>query len=116
VGGTSATCPTVTVLFDTDSSGLSVAARDALGRAVSCLSDSGTAVQIEGHADERGTTEYNIALGQRRADAVATFLVDGGVARGRLEIASYGEERPADPGHGPQSWAANRRATVGPAR
>lgn len=116
VGASSASCPTQTVLFETDASGLSSTARDLLGAAMACLLASGARVSVEGHADERGTTEYNVALGQRRADAVADFLADGGVATGRLEVVSYGEERPADAGHGSEAWARNRRVTVGPLR
>lgn len=67
-------------------------------------------VQIEGHCDERGSTEYNLALGERRALAVKGFLVKLGIAPGRLEIISYGEERPLDPASTEQAWARNRRA------
>jgi len=67
-------------------------------------------VQVEGHCDERGSTEYNLALGERRALAVKGFLVKLGIEPGRLEIISYGEERPLDPGSGEQAWARNRRA------
>lgn len=65
---------------------------------------------IEGHCDERGTNEYNLALGERRALSVRRYLVGLGIAPDRLHTISYGEERPADPGHGEASWAANRRA------
>jgi peptidoglycan-associated lipoprotein len=65
---------------------------------------------IEGHCDERGSDEYNLALGNRRAAAARRYLVDHGVAEGRLAIVSYGEERPADPGHSEEAWAKNRRA------
>ena len=67
-------------------------------------------VIVEGHCDERGTNEYNIALGDRRARSAKTFLVDLGIARGRLTIISYGEERPLDPRHNEEAWAKNRRA------
>ena len=69
-------------------------------------------VLIEGHTDERGTREYNLALGERRADSVRTFLVSSGVRRGQIETVSYGEERPIDPGHTESAWAKNRRAEV----
>lgn len=69
-------------------------------------------VTIEGHCDERGTVEYNLALGERRANAVKTFLIDGGVAETRLETISYGEERPAAMGHDESAWAKNRRADL----
>ncbi len=65
---------------------------------------------IEGHADERGTSEYNLALGEKRAQAVKDYLVGLGVSASRLSTISYGEERPLDPGHNELSWVLNRRA------
>jgi peptidoglycan-associated lipoprotein len=67
-------------------------------------------VTIEGHADERGTAEYNLALGERRALAVKTYLVSLGIAPDRLRTVSYGKEFPFDPGHDEAAWAKNRRA------
>jgi peptidoglycan-associated lipoprotein len=67
-------------------------------------------VRIEGNCDERGTREYNFALGARRADAVRDFLVGHGVAAGRIATISYGKEQPIDPGHDDASWAKNRNA------
>ena len=67
-------------------------------------------VTIEGHADERGTAEYNLALGERRALAVATYLVSLGIAPDRLRTVSYGKEFPFDPGHDESAWSKNRRA------
>jgi peptidoglycan-associated lipoprotein len=67
-------------------------------------------VQVEGHADERGTPEYNVALGERRAQAVRDYLVSQGVDPGRVDTISYGEERPLDPGRDELAWALNRRA------
>ncbi|HET6373380.1 MAG TPA: peptidoglycan-associated lipoprotein Pal [Candidatus Polarisedimenticolia bacterium] len=64
---------------------------------------------IEGHCDERGTNEYNMALGDKRANAVKQYLIDLGIPAARIRTISYGEERPTDPGHGEQSWARNRR-------
>ncbi len=64
---------------------------------------------IEGHCDERGTVEYNLALGQRRADEAAKFLIDLGIAKERIETISYGEEKPLDPGHDETAFARNRR-------
>jgi peptidoglycan-associated lipoprotein len=69
-------------------------------------------VLIEGHTDERGTREYNLALGERRSDSVRTFLVSSGVNRAQIETVSYGEERPIDPGHTEAAWAKNRRAEI----
>jgi len=70
----------------------------------------GAKVQIEGHCDERGTPEYNLALGQRRADSTKKYLVNLGIDGSRLSTISYGEEKPADPGHNEAAWAKNRRA------
>jgi peptidoglycan-associated lipoprotein len=67
-------------------------------------------VTIEGHADERGTTDYNLALGQQRAQAAKDYLVSLGVEAERIDTVSYGEERPVDPGHDEAAWALNRRA------
>ena len=67
-------------------------------------------VQIEGHCDERGTVEYNIALGHRRSQAVKDYLVSLGVDASRIDTVSYGEERPADSGHDESAWSKNRRA------
>lgn len=69
-------------------------------------------VVIEGHADERGTREYNLALGERRANAVRSFLTSTGVSPRQIESVSYGEERPEDPGHNESAWARNRRAVM----
>jgi len=68
------------------------------------------AITIEGHCDERGTNGYNLALGDRRAENVKTFLVDLGIGRTRLTTLSYGEEQPLDRGHDESAWAKNRRA------
>jgi peptidoglycan-associated lipoprotein len=65
--------------------------------------------RIEGNCDERGTVEYNMALGQRRAASAMKYLVDLGVAKNRLSTISYGKERPLDPGHNEEAWAKNRR-------
>jgi len=67
-------------------------------------------MQIEGHCDERGTSEYNMALGERRASAASKYLQNLGIAGSRLSTISYGEERPLDPGHNEDAWAKNRRA------
>lgn len=67
-------------------------------------------VQIEGHCDERGTNEYNLALGERRANSTKKHLVSLGISSGRISTISYGEERPYDPGHNEEAWANNRRA------
>lgn len=69
-------------------------------------------ITIEGHADERGTREYNLALGERRANAVKNYLVASGVDAGRINTISYGKERPAVPGSDETSWAQNRRGVT----
>jgi peptidoglycan-associated lipoprotein len=69
-------------------------------------------ITIAGHADERGTREYNLALGQRRAESVADYLVLKGISRSRLTIKSYGEEMPAVSGSNERSWGRNRRAEI----
>jgi peptidoglycan-associated lipoprotein len=67
-------------------------------------------IQIEGHCDERGTVEYNLALGERRANSTKKYLVSLGISPDRISTISYGEERPLDPGHNEEAWAKNRRA------
>ena len=67
-------------------------------------------ITVEGHCDERGTAEYNLALGERRAVAVKTYLVSLGIAGDRVRTVSYGKEFPFDPGHDEKAWASNRRA------
>jgi peptidoglycan-associated lipoprotein len=71
---------------------------------------SSTKIQIEGHCDERGTIEYNLALGERRANHAKKYLVSLGIPENRLSTISYGKERPLDPGHNEEAWAKNRRA------
>lgn len=105
-------CASATVTFDFDSTVLSNDTRRQLDGMASCLRDSTASVRIEGHCDERGTTEYNLALGQRRADAVQRYLVGLGVSPARLRTVSYGEERPADRSGTSSAHAANRRAEI----
>ena len=69
-------------------------------------------VQIEGHCDERGTREYNLALGERRWQAVRRYLISAGVRSTQIDGTSFGEERPMDPGHDESAWAKNRRAAM----
>ncbi len=70
----------------------------------------GSRLQIEGHCDERGTAEYNMALGDRRAESCKAYLVSLGIKAARLSTVSYGKEKPLDPGHTEDAWAKNRRA------
>jgi len=76
------------------------------------LVESGVTVTLEGHADERGTQAYNLALGERRAKSVAQYLMNYGLAESQISLVSYGEERPADAGHTDGSWAKNRRVEI----
>jgi peptidoglycan-associated lipoprotein len=69
-------------------------------------------IQIEGHCDERGTAEYNLALGERRANNTKKYLVSLGISSDRISTISYGEEKPLDPGHNEEAWAKNRRAHI----
>jgi len=69
-------------------------------------------VQIEGHCDERGTVEYNLALGERRANSTKRYLVSLGISADRISTISFGKERPLDPGHNEEAWAKNRRAHI----
>lgn len=69
-------------------------------------------IQIEGHCDERGTNEYNLALGERRASSVKTYLISLGITQMHISTISYGEEMPIDPGHNEEAWTKNRRAHI----
>jgi peptidoglycan-associated lipoprotein len=96
--------------FDFDQYTLTSAARDILAaNAAYMKSHPGVKVLIEGYCDERGSDEYNLALGERRAMAAKNYLVSLGVAADRLSTISYGEEKPLDPGHTEEAWAQNRR-------
>ncbi|MGC8774861.1 MAG: peptidoglycan-associated lipoprotein Pal [Chlorobaculum sp.] len=98
------------IFFDFDSSALSPEAQEQLKQNASWMQKNTRAlVTIEGHCDERGTDEYNIALGERRAEAARTYLVNLGVSGARLSTVSYGEEKPFDLGHNEEAWAKNRR-------
>jgi peptidoglycan-associated lipoprotein len=101
------------VFFAYDSSELSVSARSSLQAQAKWLSsNSGSSVIIQGHADERGTREYNLALGERRAAAAKNYLVALGVSPSRISVISYGKERPVALGSNASSWAKNRRAVM----
>lgn len=99
--------------FELDQAVLSADALAALELHAQVLQDNPQRrVMIEGHCDERGTREYNLALGERRAAAVQDFLTLAGVPASRIESVSYGEERPEDPGHTEAAWSRNRRAVM----
>jgi len=102
-----------TVNFDFDSAELTVSARSTLNRQAAFLSvNPDLMIVIEGHADERGTREYNLALGERRATAVRDYLVAKGINSARVRTVSYGKERPAVSGSDEAAWAKNRRAAT----
>jgi peptidoglycan-associated lipoprotein len=97
--------------FDFDSFVLTSSAQSALSRSAQWLRDHPDyALHVEGHCDERGTEQYNLALGERRANTARTYLVSLGIDGGRLTTVSYGEERPFADGHDEETWAQNRRA------
>jgi peptidoglycan-associated lipoprotein len=99
------------IFFDTDQSRVNEEARQILTRQADWLKrNAQVSVWIAGNCDERGTTEYNLALGQRRANVARDYLVAQGVARERMETISFGKDRPIDPGSSPDAWAKNRNA------
>ncbi|MCK4939270.1 MAG: peptidoglycan-associated lipoprotein Pal [Rhodospirillaceae bacterium] len=99
------------VHFDFDKYNLLPEARYTLQQQAAWLAaNEGVSITVEGHADERGTREYNLALGERRAQATADYLMVLGVSKGRVQTVSYGKERPEDPGSNEAAWAKNRRA------
>ncbi len=103
--------PLRTVYFAYDQAGLSGSAKDRLRANAQYLKDNGSAsVEIGGNCDERGTEEYNLALGKRRAETARQYLVDLGIDGSRLSTISFGEEQPAVSGHNEAAWAKNRRA------
>lgn len=101
------------VHFAYDKYNLTPASRDALKKQAAWLKvNSNVNITIEGHCDERGTREYNLALGARRANAVYDYLMTLGVSMDRMSTTSFGKERPQNPGTGEVAWAANRRAVT----
>lgn len=100
-----------TVYFDFNESTLSSDSKETLKNNAEFLKSNGTVdIQVEGHCDERGGHQYNLALGERRAKAVRDYLVAAGVASKRLSTISYGKERPVAEGHDESAWGKNRRA------
>jgi peptidoglycan-associated lipoprotein len=101
------------VFFEFDKASLSSDARSQLEKQAAWLKKFGRAnLTLEGHADERGTREYNLALGERRANSAKDFLVALGVAPSRIKVISYGKERPAALGQNEAAWRQNRRAVT----
>jgi peptidoglycan-associated lipoprotein len=100
----------VDIHFDFDRFFLADKAKEILAKKASWLLDNpGVKIEIEGHCDERGTNEYNIALGERRANSAMQYLITAGVKVDRISTISYGEERPVDPGRNEAAWTKNRR-------
>lgn len=96
--------------FEFDQYGLTDEAKASLDDLAQALkANPAFVVTVEGHADERGTVEYNLALGEQRAQAAKAYLVALGLDASRIDTISYGEQRPADPGHDELAWAINRR-------
>ncbi len=103
--------PLKTVYFDFDSTSLSSATKEALNQNAMWLKTMESVdIQIEGHADERGGQQYNLALGERRAKAVKSYLEALGVKAARISVISYGKEKPMAFGHDEDAWSKNRRA------
>ncbi len=101
--------------FDYDKANISGKAKQILGENAEWIKSHGTVnLQIEGHSDNRGSIEYNLALGERRAKSVKNYLVSLGIPAARLSVISYGEEKPLDSGENESSWAKNRRANFVP--
>lgn len=99
------------IYFDFDSATLDYQAQEILRKKADyMMKNPNVTITIAGHCDERGTNEYNLALGDRRAESAKAFLVNIGISPSRVDTVSYGEERPADPGHNETAWAKNRRA------
>ncbi len=95
--------------FSYDDAGLTGDDRKELAAAGAFLMKTSGAVEVEGNCDERGSVEYNLALGERRANAAKDYLVNYGISPGRITTVSYGKEKPLDPGHDEAAWAKNRR-------
>jgi len=102
------------VFFATNKSTLTTASRDTLRTQAAWMRKKGKKISftLEGHADERGTREYNLALGERRANAVKDYLMTYGISGNRLSVISYGKERPVNSGSNPLAWSQNRRSVT----
>ena len=101
------------VFFATNESVLTTRARDTLRKQAAWLrKNSDVTIVVEGHADERGTREYNLALGERRANAAKDYLMTYGISSNRISVISYGKERPVDSGSNPLAWSKNRRSVT----
>ena len=102
-----------TIYFEFDSTDINADGRAIVDRFAKYLAANPTKkLRLEGHADERGTREYNVGLGERRSNAVQSALLAGGATPAQISVVSYGEERPADPGHDEGAWSKNRRVEI----
>jgi len=101
------------VFFSTNKFNLTTAAVNSLNKQAAFLkANANLNVTIEGHADERGTREYNLALGEKRANIVKDYLISNGIASNRIKVVSYGKERPANPSSSALAWSQNRRSVT----
>ena len=101
------------VFFATNETVLTTASRETLRKQAAWLrKNSKITIVLEGHADERGTREYNLALGERRANAAKDYLMTYGISSDRISVLSYGKERPVDSGSNPLAWSKNRRSVT----
>ena len=101
------------IFFATNKSKLTTASRDTLRKQATWMrKNKDVTVTVEGHADERGTREYNLALGERRANAAKDYLMTYGISSNRISVLSYGKERPVDSGSNPLAWSKNRRSVT----
>ena len=101
------------IFFATNKSKLTTASRDTLRKQATWMrKNKDVTVTVEGHADERGTREYNLALGERRANAAKDYLMTYGVSGKRISVISYGKERPVNPASSPLAWSQNRRSVT----
>ena len=101
------------IFFATNKSKLTTASRDTLRKQATWMrKNKDVTVTVEGHADERGTREYNLALGERRANAAKDYLMTYGISSDRISVLSYGKERPVDSGSNPLAWSKNRRSVT----
>ncbi len=105
-------CRKVVLYFDTNSASVTSDSRALLQSLIPCFNSTQVGLQVQGHADERDTTDYNLALGQRRAQSVAQLLAELGVPHGRVSVTSFGEERPAERGSDEVSYSKNRRVEI----
>lgn len=106
------TCENIVVYFDLNKDRLTVESEQQILEQAECWLNTGVPLVIEGHCDERGTTEYNIALGQRRADSVQRYLLTQGIASSNMRTVSHGEEKPAVTGQSESVYQQNRRAEI----